>query len=61
MDVIVGAMKRYLAANRDLEHSLKNFVGLRSLDEFSANISILVHTTSSASRDFGKLNELIYT
>lgn len=50
----MGAMRRHLAASRELEHSLKNFVGLRSLDDFSANIYVLVHTTSAASREFGE-------
>lgn len=53
-ELIVGAMRRHLAASRELEHSLKNFVGLRSLDDFSANIYVIVHTNSSATREFGE-------
>lgn len=53
-DRIVAAMRRHLAASRELEHSLKNFAGLRSLDDFSANIYVIVHTNSVASREFGE-------
>lgn len=53
-ELIVGAMRRHLAASRDLEHSLKNTAGLRSLDDFSANIYVIVHTNSSATREFGE-------
>ena len=49
---VVTSIRRYMAASRELEHSLKCSAALRSIDNFSANIYIVVHTTSAVTREF---------
>ena len=54
MGRIIKDMQSYLANQKYLEHSLKNWVGLKSITDYSANVYVIVHTNMQGSREFGK-------